>query len=87
MVSSPLLDDSSTTEEEASIYTNVHATSTSLVKKYLLNNSVCRNKVRTPFDPKKLPTSTQRIFQTAISSESVPTPPADSLRSLCHDRL
>jgi len=44
-VSSLLLDDSSTTEEEASIYTNVHATLTSLVKKYLLNNSVCQNKV------------------------------------------
>jgi len=86
-VSSPLLDDSSTTGIEASIYTNVYATSTSLVKKYLLNNSVRQNKVRTLFDPENLPSSTQRISQTAISSEGVPTPPVDSLRSLRHDRL
>jgi len=69
------------------IDTNVHATSTSLVKKYLLNNSVCQNKVRAPFDLENLPSSTQRISRTAISSEGVATPPVDSLRSLCHDRL
>jgi len=65
--------------ERRTIYTNVHATSTSLVKKYLLNNSVRQNKVRTPFDPENLPSSTQRISRTAISSEGVPTPPVDSL--------
>jgi len=73
--------------ERPTIYTNVHATSTSLVKKYLLNNSVHQNKVRTPFDPEGLPSSTQRISRTANSSECVPTPPVDSLRSLRHDRL
>jgi len=73
--------------ERPTIYTNVHATSTSLVKKYLLNNLVCQNKVRTPFDPENLSSSTQRIFRTPISSEGDPTPPVDSLRSLCHDRL
>jgi len=73
--------------ERPTIYTNVHATSTSLVKRYLLNNSVRQNKVRTPFDPENLPSSTQRISRTAISSEAVPTPPVDSLRSLRHDRL
>jgi len=86
-VSSPLLDDSSTTGREFSIYTNVHATSTSLVNKYLLNNSARQNKVRTPCDPENLPSSTYRISRTAISSEGVPTPPVDSLRSLRHDRL
>ena len=69
------------------IYTNVHATLTSLVKKYLLNNSVPQNKVRTAFDPENLLSSTQRISRTAISSKGVPTPPVDSLRSLGHDRL
>jgi len=73
--------------EGPTIYTNVHATSTSLVKKYLLNNSVRQNQVRTPFDPENLPSSTQTISRTAISSEGVPTPPVDSLRSLRHDRL
>jgi len=73
--------------ERPTIYTNVHATSTSLVKKYLLNNSVHQNKVQTPFDPENLPGSTQRISQTAISSEGVPTPPVGCLRSLGHDRL
>jgi len=73
--------------ERSTIYTNVHATSTSLINKYFLNNSVCQNKVRTPFDPKNLLSSTQRISRTAISSESVLTPPVDSLRSLPHDRL
>jgi len=88
-VSSPLLDDSSTTATESSTYTNlnVHATSTCLVKKYLPNNSVRQNIVRTVFDPENLPSSTQRIFRTAISSEGVPTPPVDSHRSLRHDRL
>ena len=37
--------------EGPTIYTNVHATLTSLVKKYLSKNSVRQNKVRTPFDP------------------------------------
>jgi len=73
--------------ERPTIYTNVHATSTSLVKKYLLNNSVHQNKVRTPFDPENLPGSTQKISPTAISSEGVPTPPVDSLQSFRHDRL
>ena len=73
--------------ERPTIYTNVHATSTSLVKKYLLNNSVRGNKVRTPSDRENLPSSTQRISRTAISSEGVPTPPVDSLRSLRYDRL
>jgi len=73
--------------ERPTIYTNVHATSTFLVKKYLLNNSVRQNKVRTPFDLENLPSLTQRISRTAIASEGVPTPPVDSLRSLCHDRL
>jgi len=73
--------------ERPTIYTKVHATSSSLVKKYLLNNSVCQNKVRTPFDPEILPSSTQRMSQTAISSERVPTPPVDSLGSLHDDRL
>jgi len=57
-VSSLLLDDSLTTGERPTIYTNVHATSTSLVKKYLLKNSVCQNKVQTPFDREILPSST-----------------------------
>jgi len=69
------------------IYTNVNATSTSLVKKYLLNNSVHQTKVRTLFDPENMPSSTQRIAPTAISSEGIPTPPVESLRSLCHDTL
>ena len=64
-----------------------NATLTSLVKKYLRNNSVCQNKVRTPCEPENLPSSTQRISRTAISSEGVPTPPVDSHRSLRHDRL
>jgi len=64
-----------------------HVTLTSLVKKYSFNNSVRQNKVRTPCDPENLPCSTQRIFQTAISSEGVLTPPVDSHRSLRHDRL
>ena len=41
--------------ERPTIYTNVYATSTSLVKKYLRKNSVRQNKVRTPFDPETLP--------------------------------
>ena len=63
------------------MYTNVHATSTSLVKKYLFNNSVCQNNVPILFDsdPEMLPSLTQRIFRTAISSEAVPTPSVDSL--------
>jgi len=65
--------------KSSTIYTNVHATSTSLVKKYLLNNLVGQNKVQTLFDPENLPSSTQRIFRTAISSEGVPTPPVDNL--------
>ena len=73
--------------ERPTIYTNVHAASTSLVKKYLLNDSVRQNIVRTLFDPELLPSSTQKISQTAISSEGVPTPPVDSLRSLRHDIL
>jgi len=47
--------------ERPTLYTNVHATSTSLVKKYLLNNSVRQNKVRTQFDPENLPTSAKII--------------------------
>jgi len=73
--------------ERPTIYTNVHATSTSLVKKYVLITSGHQNQVRTPFDSENLPSSTQRISQTAISSEGLPTPPVNSLRSLCHDRL
>jgi len=73
--------------ERPIIYTNVHATLTSLVKKYLLNNSVRQNIVRTLFDPENLPSSTQRISLTVILSEGVPTPPVDSLGSLRHDRL
>jgi len=73
--------------ERPTIDTNVHATLTSLVKKYLLNYSVRQNIVRTLFDPQNLPSSTQRISQTAIASEGVPTPPVDSLRSFRYDRL
>jgi len=75
--------------ERPTIYTNLHATLTSLVKKYFLNNLVCEDKVQTPFDPKILSSSTQRISQTSISSEGVPTPfeSVGSLRSFCHDRL
>ena len=73
--------------ERPAIYTNVYATSKLLVKKYLINNSVCQNKVRTPFDPEILPSSTHRISRTAISFERVPTPPVDSPQSLRHDRL
>ena len=75
----------STTGERPTIYTNVHPTSSSVLKKYLLNNSVRQNKVRTPFDPEILPSLTQRISRTAISSEGVRTPPVDSLRSLHSD--
>jgi len=73
--------------EWPTIYTNVYATSTSLFEKYLLNNSVRQNKVRTLLDPEILPSSTWRITRTAILSEGVPTPPVDRLRSLRHDRL
>jgi len=73
--------------ERPTIYTNVHATSTSLVKEYLLNNLVRGNKVRTPSNPGNLPSSTQRISRTPISSEGIPTQPVDSLRSLRHHRL
>jgi len=73
--------------ERPTIYTNVNTSSTCLVKKYLPNNSVYQNKVRTPFDPENVPTSTQRISRTGISPEGVPTPPVNSLRSLRHDRL
>ena len=73
--------------ERPTIYTNVHPTSTSLVKKYLLNTSVGQNKVQTPFEAENLPSSTQRISRTAIPSGGVPTLPVDSLRSFRHDRL
>jgi len=73
--------------ERHTFYTNVYATSTFLVKKYLPKNSVHQNKVGTLFDPEILPSSTERISRTAISSEGVLTPPVDSLRSLRHDRL
>jgi len=72
--------------ESPTIYTNVHATSTSLAKKYFLNYSVGENKVWTLFDTEILPSSTQRNSQTAIASEGIPTPPVDSLPSLCHNR-
>ena len=39
-------EDVSTTGEGPTIYTNVHATLTSLVQKYLSNNSVRQNKVQ-----------------------------------------
>ena len=51
--------------ERPIIYTNVHAISTYLVKKYLLNDSVCQNKVRTPFDPENLPSLTSQVTLTA----------------------
>ena len=73
--------------DRPTVYTNVHATLTSLIKKYFLNNSVRQNKVQILFDSEILHSSIQRIFQTAISSETVPTPPVDSLQSLRHDRL
>jgi len=73
--------------ERPSIYTNVHATLTCLVKKFHVNNSVHQNKVRTLFDHENLPSSTQRISRSVISSEGIPTPPVDSLRALGHDRL
>jgi len=73
--------------EKPAIYTNVYATSKSLVKKYLINNSRCENKVRTAFDPEILPSSTHKISRTAILFERVPTPPVDSPRSLRHDSL
>ena len=69
------------------IYTNVSATSVFLVKKYLPNNSVPQTQVRALFDPENFPSSTPKILRTAISSEDVPTPPVDSLRSLCLDIL
>ena len=77
----------STTGEGSTIYTNASATSTSHIKKYLLRNSVCQNKVRTLFDPGKLAQLDSENLLTAISSESVPTPPVDSLGFLCPDRL
>jgi len=73
--------------ERPTIYTNMNATSASLVKKYFLNNSVRQINVRTLFDPGILPNSTQRVSRTGISSEGVPTPPVDSLQSLHYDRL
>ena len=73
--------------ERPTLYTNIHTTLTSLFKKYFLNNSVHQNKVRTPFNPEILPSSTPRVSQTTISSQGVPTLPVDSLRSFCHDRL
>ena len=73
--------------ERPTIYTNVHATLTSLVKNHLLNNSVHQNKVQTRFDPEILPSSTQRISRTAVSSEAILTPPVHNLQSLRHDRL
>ena len=50
-VSSPLLDVSLNQREGSTIYTNIHATLASLIKKYLSKNSVCQNQVRTVFDP------------------------------------
>jgi len=41
--------------ESPTIYTNVHATLTSLVKKYLSKSSVRQNKVRTLFNPESWP--------------------------------
>ena len=76
----------STIGESPTIYTNVHATLTSLVKKYLSKSSVRQNKVRTLFDPESCPVDSENL-PTAISSEGVPTPPIVSLRSLRPDRL
>jgi len=76
----------STIGKSSTIYTNVHATLTSLVKEYLSRNSVRQNKCEhcltlnlAQLDSENLPT--------AISSEGVPTPPVVSLRSLRPDRL
>ena len=57
----------STTGEGPTIYTNVHATLTSLVKKYLSKNSVRQNKVRALFDPENISSSTLRISQLLFS--------------------
>ena len=76
----------STIGESPPIYTNVHATLTSLVKKYLSKNSVRQSKCEhcltlnlAQLDSENLPT--------AMSSEGVPTPPVASLRSLRPDTL
>jgi len=45
----------STIGESPTIYTNVDATWTSLVKKYLSKSSVRQNKVGTLFDPESCP--------------------------------
>jgi len=45
----------STIGESPTIYTNVYATLTSLVKKYISKNSVRQNKVPTLFDPESCP--------------------------------
>jgi len=76
----------STIGESHTIYTNVHATLTSLVKKYLYKSSVRQNKVRTLFDPESAQLDSENL-PTAISSEGVPTLPVVSLRSLRPDRL
>jgi len=66
-------------EVRPTIYTNVHTTLTSSFNKYVHNNLIRQNKVRTLLHPEILPSSTQRISQTAISSEAVFPPPVDSL--------
>jgi len=65
--------------ERPTIFNNVYATSTLLVKKSLLINSVRQNKVRTAFDAETLPSSTQRISRRAILPKGVPTLPVETL--------
>ena len=77
----------STTGKGPTIYTDVPATLTSQVKKYLSNNSVRQNKVRTLFDPENIFPLDSENLATAIFSEGVPTLPVDSLQSLRPDRL
>ena len=77
----------STTGEGPTIYTNVPATFTSHIKKNLSIISVHQIQVQTLFDPEIHFLLDSKNLPTAISSESVPTPPVDSLRSLCPDRL
>jgi hypothetical protein len=74
-------------QEGLTIYTNVCATSTSLVKKYLPNISVLQIKVRTPFDPENFAQLNSENLLTTILSADVPTPPVDSYQSLRSNRL
>jgi len=73
--------------ERHTIYTNIHATFTSHIQKYLLKNSFCQNKVRTPFNSENFALIDKDSHQNCYYSEDVDTSSVNTLRSLHHDRL